>query len=82
MGEWILVGSIETSEQIVTLVSLLDALAHISLLGHWRTRYVVSIIFEQLYSVVIIAFSLARLTEMQDFATAAVNTLAPTKSIE
>ena len=77
MGEWILVGSIETSELIVILVCLLDALAHISLLGHWRTGNVRSAILFDIFPIVI-ALSLTRLAEMQGFATAAVSTLTIT----
>ena len=79
-GEWILVGPVETCELVVVLISLSDALAYVRVLGHWSTRNVRSVIFKQIFSIVI-ALSFTRLAEMQDFATAAVSALAPSQSI-
>ena len=72
-GEWILVGPVETRELVVVLISLSDALAYVKVLGHWSTRYVRSVIFKQIFSIVI-ALSFTRLAERQNFATAAVHT--------
>ena len=79
-GEWILVGPVETCKLVVVLICLSDALAYASILGHWSTGYVRSVIFNQIFSIVI-TLSFTRLAEMQDIATAAVYALAPSQSI-
>ena len=78
--EWVLVGPVETSELVVILVCLWDALAHFTVFCHWLTRYVRSDILSHIFPFVI-ALSFTRLAERQNFATAAVYTFSPTVNV-
>ena len=81
-GEWILVGTVDASEDVIVLFALWYALGHIAYIVRSCTRFCCSAVEKKGVQVIVIAIasSFTRLAEMQDFAICTVSTTGVPRS--